>query len=89
MARAVTNAALKGKDRFLQGVNEQVAGSIARTATNPNLGQVSTQLGGPGVPALPYPVAPFALPAARGATVGLSAGDDQTQSSGWTILPPR
>jgi len=89
VARAVTNAALKGKDRFLAGVNEQVAGSIARTATNPNLGQVSTQLGGPGVPALPYPVAPFALPAARGATVGLSAGGDQRQATGWTILPPR
>lgn len=89
VVKAVTNAALKGKDRFLQGVNEQVAGSVARTATNPDLGQVATQLGGPSVPALPYPVAPFALPAARGATVGLSAGGDQTQTTGWTILPPR
>lgn len=91
LTKAITNAALKGKDRYLQGVNEAVAGNVADLATNPNLSAVAQSLKGPTGTALQaYPVNPAAVPAGRGlAALAASGGQSAPATTTWTIVPPQ
>ena len=91
LTRAISNAALKGKDRYLQGVNEAVAGNIADLATNTNLPAVSQALRAPqgGLPQS-YPVSPMTQPTGSSlAALAASGGQAATAPAGWTILPPQ
>lgn len=80
VGRAVLNAAMRGKDRFISGVNEQVADQIAKTAVNPDLAAVGAQLGGPGVPAVRYPAPVTALAPARGMAAAAAAASGPSGS---------
>lgn len=91
VGRAILNAAARGKDRFIAGVNEQVADQIAKAAVNPDLAAVGAQLGGPGVPAVRYATPTAALAPTRGAAVAAAstAGAVATpqMGGGWRLIP--
>jgi hypothetical protein len=85
VVRALGNAALRGRERLLQGVNENVAREVATMATNPAM-----TVGGGGSTALTmYPVAPFALPTGNALAATAAAGPQARPvgNSGWRIIP--
>lgn len=97
VVKAVTNAVVRGKDRYLAGVNEQVAKGVAGLATDTNLAGVGAQLSTTPAPtgtalAITTGAGPRQIgrTAARvgGPALGGAFTPQLSPSSGWQIIPP-
>lgn len=91
LVRAATGMATRGKDRFLQGVNEAVGREAATLATNPNLRQVAASLNRTqGNLPIPFETRPGVMATTRAGAVvtGSRLSPTPMAVQGWTILPP-
>lgn len=93
VVRASKNAAMRGAERYLQGINEAVAREVGRFAVDPNMGGLAQRLAPQGTAVAPYRLPNAALPVSRaGAAAGASMFTQQSAApviaSGWQVLPP-